>query len=91
MRRDYRVVWHEVEPGEFRLLQRLAEGATLAEVLISEATNSAMDVDALASKLRQLFCRWATLRLFVDVGGVLSVDFTDAYQTTARGHPPQTA
>jgi hypothetical protein len=69
MRRNYRVVWHEVEPGEFRLLQRLAEGATLAEVLISEATNSAMDVDALASKLRQLFCRWATLRLFVDVGG----------------------
>jgi hypothetical protein len=66
-RRDFQVVWHEVEAGEFHLLQRMAEGAPLEEALHWEAASSAPDIGALADKLRQLFCRWAALRLFVDV------------------------
>lgn len=66
-RMDYRVVWHEVEQEEFLLLQRLAEGAPLEEALLLEATSPAPDVGALASKLRHQFCRWAALRLFVDI------------------------
>lgn len=66
-RSDYRVVWHEVEQEEFLLLQRLAEGAPLEEALISAEISPAADVGALASNLRNLFCRWAALRLFVDV------------------------
>ncbi len=66
-RSNYRVIWQEVDCDEFRLLQRLVDGASLGDALLPAASDASVDVGDLSSRLQAMFSRWAALRLFVRV------------------------
>jgi hypothetical protein len=66
-RTNYRVIWQEVEPDEFALLQQVIAGAALRDAVTSAIRDSTGDIDLLASRLELMFSRWATLRLFVGI------------------------
>lgn len=80
-RSNFRVIWRAVERDEFQLLQRLVDGASLGDALLSAAGDASSDVGELSSRLQAMFCRWTALRFFT---GVASGRAPSPVRTTSR-------